>query len=160
MVDKFVNADIQKGKLAESAYISGNKVVSIVTTFETVLADGNGSVYRLTKGLNPNLIPIDIRVFSDALGTGAVFALGLFEGNGGKVISANYFATALSLVAANITPLNGLVSVDIANLPKKLFEHAGHTIATKKDSYDIGFTATNLGVSAGTVSAIITCVQG
>ena len=162
VVDIYVNDDTEKGKLAQAAKCQGNKVVTIVQSFEIGATDGNGSVYRVFPDLNPCLIPVDIKIMNDATGAAASdFDLGLYCGEKGAVIDADCFYDGLSIKTANTgTPVNGLSALDIANIGKQLFEIAGHTIANRKDTYDIALTANTAPAAAGTVTVVGTFLQG
>jgi len=161
--DKYVNTELIAGKLANSALTRGADTITLVTTFEVAAADDDGSVFRIAQGLSPNLIPVDIKVLNDALTAGDDFDLGLYEqGVGGTVVDKDVFADGLDLSSAHIfgASLDGLVTVDVANATKQLFEHAGHTLATKKEGYDLALTANTVGTLAGTVTVIATFIQG
>lgn len=162
--DIYANSDLQNGKLADAVAVSGNKTVTIVSTMETLATDSANSVYRFFVGLNPCLIPVDIQVYNDDLNssTGDDFDLGIYEGNGGAVIDKDYLVDGITFATARgkAAPLDGMTTVDIANLGKKLYEHAGHTIKTKKDSYDIALTCNTAANTAGTITLVGTFVQG
>lgn len=162
VVDIYVNEDTENGKLAQAAKCQGNKVVTIVQSFETGATDGNGSVYRVFPDLNPCLIPVDIKIMNDATGAAnSDFDLGLYCGEKGEVIDADCFYDGLNIKTANTgTPVNGLSALDIANIGKQLFEIAGHTIANRKDTYDIALTANTAPAAAGTVTVVGTFLQG
>ena len=162
VVDIYVNEDTENGKLAQAAKCQGNKVVTIVQSFETGATDGNGSVYRVFPDLNPCLIPVDIKIMNDATGAAnSDFDLGLYCGEKGEVIDADCFYDGLNIKTANAgTPVNGLSALDIANIGKQLFEIAGHTIANRKDTYDIALTANTAPAAAGTVTVVGTFLQG
>lgn len=170
VVNKYVDAAIAAGKLGESALSGGGvKSIVMVATEEIAAADDDTSIYRFFKGLAPNLIPIDIKVYCDAITNGTDFDLGLYETSdaenpsGGLVVDADVFMDGQTLAAA-ITrgggtanqdeAIDGLQNVDIANLTKKLYEHGGHTVKTSKDGYDICLTANTVGTVAGTVTII------
>lgn len=162
VVDIYVNEDTENGKLAQAAKCQGNKVVTIVQSFETGATDGNGSVYRVFPDLNPCLIPVDIKIMNDATGAAnSDFDLGLYCGEKGEVIDADCFYDGLNIKTANTgTPVNGLSALDIANIGKQLFEIAGHTIANRKDTYDIALTANTAPAAVGTVTVVGTFLQG
>ena len=162
VVDIYVNEDTENGKLAQAAKCQGNKVVTIVQSFETGATDGNGSIYRVFPDLNPCLIPVDIKIMNDATGAAnSDFDLGLYCGEKGEVIDADCFYDGLNIKTANTgTPVNGLSALDIANIGKQLFEIAGHTIANRKDTYDIALTANTAPAAAGTVTVVGTFLQG
>lgn len=160
--NKYVDAKIAAGKLADAAQVFGRPVQALVQTFEVAAADDNGSMYRIGYNLNPNLIPIDIKVFNDALTGGTDWDLGLYKSNLGAVISKDVFADGLdfSSAAAIAAPKNGLAAVDIANLERRLYEWAGHTVANKEGGYDLVLTANTVGSAAGTVTVVALFVQG
>ena len=162
VVDIYANTDLENGKLAPAAKCQGNKVVTIVTSFETGASDSANSIYRVFPDLNPCLIPIDIKIMNDATGAGnSDIDLGLYCGNKGAVIDADCFYDGLNIKTANTSsPVNGLTAVDIANIGKQLYELAGHTIANRKDSYDIALTVNTAPSAAGTVTVIGTFIQG
>lgn len=162
VVDKYVNADTEKGKLTQAAKCQGNKVVTMVQTFETGASDSATSVYRIFPDLNPCLIPVDIKIMNDATGASTNDAdLGLYCGEKGAVIDKDCFYDGLDLHTAHTSsPANGLAALDIANIGKQLYEIAGHTIANRKDTYDIALTINTAPSAAGTVTIVATFVQG
>lgn len=160
-VDKYANADLEKGKLGAAANVAGNKVVTSVVNLQVTSGDAVNSVYRVFPDMNPCLIPIDIKIVNDAITTFKA-DLGIYEGEKGNVINAKALATGLDLTAAHTmgTVLNGLISVAAKDVGKQLFELAEHTIANRKDTYDIALTATGAVGATGTVTVIGTFVQG
>lgn len=159
-VEKYVNSDTENGKLAQAAKCQGNKVVSMVTSFAIAATDGDGSIYRLFPDLNPCLIPIDIKVSNSAAGAAnSDVDLGLYCGNGGAVIDADLLADGLNFKTAG-TNANGLGAVAITNVGKQLFELAGHTIANRKDTYDLVMTVNTAPAAACNVSVVATFIQG
>lgn len=161
MTDKYVNSYIAAGKRTQAVNVAGDNVKVLVCTFEVAAADADGDVYRIAQDLNPNLIPIKITVLNDAITAGTDWDLGLYKPSGGAVLDKDVFADGADMSsAATSTPKDGLVTVDIANRAKKLYEHAGHTISTKIESYDLAFTANTVGTAAGTITVIAEFVQG
>lgn len=160
-VDKYANTDLENGKLAQSAKCQGNKVVTIIQSFEIDASDAAKSVYRVFPDLNPCLIPVDIKIYNDAIGSGSSdIDLGLYCGEKGEVIDADCLYDGLDVKTASATPVNGLAALDIANIGKQLFEIVGHTIANRKDTYDIALTVNTAPAAAGTVTVVGTFVQG
>jgi len=164
--DKYVDADLAAGKLGNPAQISGAELQATNFTFEVAAADDDGSIYRVCKSLNPNLIPIKFEINNDSITVGTDYDLGLYETStdqgDGLVIDKDVFADGLdmSAAAANGSEKNGLGAVAIENLPRKLSEHAGDTVITKKQGYDIAFTANTVGSSDGTISGRFYFIQG
>ena len=141
----------------------GAEVIAMCQTFEIAAGDDNGSVYRLFKSLNPDLIPLKIEIRCDAITGGTDFDLGFYTPleNGGAVIDADILMDGQTLASALTTsPADGLGIVDIANRCKRIYEHCGHTQATKKLGYDLALTANTVGTAAGTVTVIAYFAQG
>lgn len=162
--NKYINADVAAGKKGLAAFVHGEKETVMVATFEVAAADDNGSVYRLFKNVPPSLIPIDIKIFNDAITGCTDVELGLYEPleAGGAVIDQDILMDTLDISGGktHASPGDGLGAVDIANVQKRLFELAGHTLATRKNGYDIALTANTVGSAAGTISVIAKFVQG
>lgn len=176
--DKYVSTALAAGKIEMAARSVGASVIGMVATGELAAGDSATSVYRFFKGLSGNLIPIDIKVYWDDAITDETDAdIGLYEqGVGGVVIDADVFADAIDFTLAggairgggdvgdiNITDeaADGLKNVGIANLTKKIYEHAGHTIKNAKSGYDICLTLnTGVTTTGGTVTMIATFLQG
>ncbi len=164
--NKYVDSEVAAGKLGNPAYISGAEAQSLVFTFEVAAADDDGSIYRVGRSLNPNLIPYRFEIFNDAITGGTDYDLGLYEplvdGVGGNVIAVDVFAATLDMSAAAGlgSPKEGLGNVDIANLQNKLYEHAGHDVNTKDPGYDIALTANTVGTAAGTITGRLDFIQG
>ncbi len=179
--NKYVSALVAAGKLENAPLVNGSKVTGMIQTEELAAGDSAGSVYRFFKGISGNLIPIDIQVWvDDALTDETDADIGLYEQSvgsiNGAVISANVFADSLDLIpaggalrgAADVgdvveanEAIDGLKSVDIADLTKKVYEHAGHTVKTSKDGYDLCLTInTGITTTGGTVTILATFLQG
>ena len=173
--DKYTNANLVADKLANPALGGGGSpAIVMVETVELAAGDSAGSVYRFFAGLSGSLIPIDIKVYSDDALTDENDAdIGLYEqGVGGAAIDADVFADSLDLIPVGgilrggvaggpDLGADGMGSVDIANLTKKIYEHAGHTVSTAKRGYDLCLTAnTGITTAGGTVTMIATFIQG
>lgn len=164
--DKYTNANIVAGKKATAAFSEGDKMVTLIETFEVAAADDDGSIYRLFKDINPMLIPVEIKVYNDAITAGTDYDLGFYEtteaGQVGPVIDADALSAAMDMSAGagHLTPKDGLAAVDIANAQQRLFEIAGQTFPLIKKSYDVAVTANTVGSAAGTVTVVMICVQG
>lgn len=55
---------------------------------------------------------------------------------------------------------SGMKEIDIANFNKRLYEHAGHTIANMRAAYDLCLTANTIGSGAGTVTVAMEYADG
>jgi len=161
--DKYVNADLIADKLANPALMSGAKVVAFVSTFETAVADDDGSVYRIAKALQPSLIPIQITIYNDAITASTDWDLGLYEtGIDEAVIDADVFVDGISMAGARVlgSGVSGLTAVDVANLYKKIYEHAGDDVTDYKAGYDLALTANTVGSAVGTITVVAILIEG
>lgn len=118
----YVDVNISAGKLGSNAQVSGGIQKTAVQSFVVAAADTAASVYRVFKGLSPDIIVTALDIWNDAL-TGAssvtVGAYGVLDyDNVGAAISSACFATGLDLSSAHAitgSPLNGMAAVTIAN---------------------------------------------
>jgi hypothetical protein len=134
-------------------------------TVEIAAADSDGSKYIMFPNLPADIIPLEICVACDAITAGTVFDIGLYNSNLGTVVSAAVFASNIDLssAVASLNPktaLDAMSAVPIENYGKRLWEHAGHTQANKKMSYDIVLTGDTVGTAAGTVSMSLKYLKG
>lgn len=161
--DKYINSDVAAGKLAKAIHSNGGKVFAMIETFEIAAADSNGSVYRVFKNLPPDLIPMRMEVYNDAMTGATDYDIGFYEtGVAGAVIDQDKLAAALDMssAAGKGSPKDGLVTVGIDEVEEMIYELAGHTTATRKDGYDIAVTAVAVGTLAGTISIVAWFAQG
>lgn len=162
VVDKYANADLENGKLGAAANVTGNKVVTSVVSFGIANGDSANSVYRVFPNLNPCLIPVSIEIINTAVTGANDVDLGIYEGEKGLVIDKDCLLDGGTIATAHAkgAGLDGLATVAVADIGKQLFELAGHTIANRKDTYDIALTLNAAATAAGTVTVIGTFVQG
>lgn len=161
--DKYINSDIVAGKLAKAIHANGGKVFAMIETFEVAVADDDGSVYRVFKNLPPDLIPMRMEVYNDAITGGTDYDIGFYEtGVGGAVIDQDKLAATLNMssAAAKGSPKDGLATVGIDEVKEMIYELAGHTTATRKDGYDIAVTAVTVGSAVGTITIVAWFAQG
>ena len=160
--NKYIDANVAAGKRGSGPLVEGGALRAMPFTFEVAAADTDASVYRVMKNVDPTLIPVKFDIFNDAITGGTVYDLGLYESELGAVIDADVFAANLDMssAAAHASPKDGLTTVDVANVQKRIYEHAGHTLLTKKIGYDIAFTADTVGSGAGTISGVLYFAQG
>lgn len=161
VVDKYANKDVENGKLGTAAHLTGNKVVVAISTFTVSADDEAGSIYRVFPEMNPCLIPIGIKIMNEAIGTSSL-NLGLYEGNKGEALAEDCLYEGLDLGTAHAkgSEIDGLSNVDVADIGKQLFELAGHTIANRRDTYDIALTVKTAPGAEGTITVVGTFVQG
>lgn len=161
--NKYVDSLVAAGKVGVA--LAPQQVFAVPVTFELAAADDDGSIYRLLKNVNPDLIPIKIEVFCDTVTSGTDYDLGVYEPleRGGAVIDKDCFMDGQTLATAKSfadAPLAGLGIVNIDSARKRIWEHAGHTQSTKKVGYDIALTGNTVGSAAVTVTVIFWFIQG
>ncbi len=180
ITDVYVNELVESGKIAESAYVAGSGTLTVIETEEIAIADGSANIdiYRFFKGLNPNLIIIDLKVYVDDAVVGATDCdFGLYEqttdSGDGVVVDVDVFADGIDLVALGAAgvalrggtdttadgAIDALVGVDIADLTNKLYEHVSHTVATYKQGYDLALTINSDVTTGGTVTVIAQFIE-
>jgi len=164
--NKYINADLANDKIGAAVFTAGDKTVVMVATFEVAVADDDLSVFRLWKSVNPELIPVRIEVYNDAMTSSSDWDLGFYEttvpGTTGAVIDKDKLANTMDLSSGNgrSSPIDGLENLNISEVNERIWELAGQTITTKKRGYDIALTANTVGSAIGTVSVIAWFVQG
>ncbi len=173
--DVYVNEDREADKLAAAPYVNGARTITMIETEEFIISDGSSTSdkYRFFAGINPNLIPIDIKVYADDALVGATDVdIGLYlNGAGLDVVDEDVFADGIDLspaggllrgggIIGTDEYLDGLKAVDIANLTNKIYEHAGHTIKNHKAGYDLVLTVKSDVTTGGTVTVIAQFIEG
>lgn len=152
--------DVQTFQLTRNLYAAGAGFGTIYNTFELAAADSDASIFRTFAGLGYNVIPLNIFVANDTITAGTDWDIGLYDTTtSGAVIAGkvNCFADALDLSTAHAslnpkTALDGMKDLAIESYGNRLYEHAGHTSATRRATYDIAMTANTIGSAAGTVA--------
>lgn len=137
------------------AYASGGAIKEWVETLETANGDSIASVYRFFRV--PSWIRVtDVILDSDDIGTTTIADFGLYDtaANGGAVVDADFFGSAVSLkdgalANSNITKESAVV--DIANSGKRLWEQLGLSADPQK-YYDVCATLTAAADAAGTIT--------
>lgn len=162
--NKYVNADVAANKKGVAAFVHGENEIVMVGLVSIAAADDDGSIYRIFKNVPPSLIPVEIKLMNAAITGCTDVELGLYEPleAGGAVIDLDILMGTLDISSGKTeaSPGNGLGAVAFADRQKRLFELAGHTLATRKTGYDIALTANTVGSAAGTVVVIARFVQG
>lgn len=160
--DNYANEELSAGKATEAVNVSGNKVVHMLQTIAIAPSHGAGAVYRLFR-IGANMIPLDVKVLCSAVTGAADCDIGLYEeGVKGKALAADILADGLTLATATgiTSPLNGLKSLSLDNVGKRIYELAGHSRNKKDTGYDVCLTANSAATAAGKAVVIATFVQG
>ena len=168
VVNKYIDANLVLGKLGNAALISGVKLVKAVQSFVIASTDDATSVYRVFKGLSPDIVVTNIKIFNDAL-TGAsdvdVGAYGCLDYDGvGAVIDANVFADALNIASGNpvsTVPADCMKDVSIANREKTAWELFGEAqYPAKSPAWDLCLTMNAMTTGAtGNVCVMLEYLQ-
>ena len=154
VVNAYQDAAILAGKNTNPAFSQGAAVMGAVSTFEVAAADDNDSIYRVFKGVPGDMIVLSLQLACDAIAGMTDVNVGLWETNLGAVVSENCFADAVNPSAgyAFRAELNLLAGLGVEKIQKRIYEVGGHTIITRKPSYDICLKAVAAAAAAGTVS--------
>ena len=153
--DKYVDSAVAAGNVGVGAAVQGKTLKCVRKTFEVAAADDNNSVYRVFPDVNPELIPVQINVYNDAITGGTDYDLGLYErGIGGAVIDQDVLAATLNMSsgASLGSPKNGLGALNVADVEKALHQLVSQNIGSLKGGYDICVTAPTVGTAAGTIT--------
>lgn len=127
-----------------------------VGTVETLATDSIGSTYRFFR-IRSSQRCAALAVFCDALGSGCAGDVGLYLPNGGAVVDADFFASAVAIAAAtNGTDItyeaaNAATNMGIEQIEKRIWEVMGLT-ADPFLEYDVTVTLTAATVAGGTLS--------
>ena len=128
-----------------------------VSTVEIVNADSATSTYRMFR-LPSNAVVTDLKIYSPDIGTTTITDIGLYRTakDGGAVVDADFFASAVSLKdgALNGTDvLHESAVFSIANSGKELWDALGLT-SDPSVFYDVTMTLTGAADATGTVKLI------
>lgn len=158
VIDAYINDDVAAGKKAVALLSQGAQLIVMVESFEVAAADDNNSVYRVFKNVNPFYVPLKLDIMSDAITGMSDVNVGLYKNleQGGAVIDDNVFGDAIDLSSAVLrsAPKDGLVSVNIADAEKTIWELAGDTLNNHDLGYDICLTAIAAASTAGTILVV------
>lgn len=157
--NKYVNAELAAGVLADARY--AGDVKTVIQTFEVQAADDDGSVYRLAR-ISDSDVLLRATIMCDAITGGTSYDLGLYKvstpgGTAGVVLDKDIYMAAQTFASATKT-IDGLSVVAIENRVKETWELAVPITAQTKDEgyeYDIALTGNTVGTVQGTVTVIL-----
>ena len=150
--DKYVDADIEAGKLGSALFTYGTDGVVAQATAAIAVADDDGSVFRLFSGVPSSLVPLKITIHNTVITAGTDYDLGLYEPNGGVVVDKDILADGLSMASARTVATEnnaGMTTIDITASTNTLGELSAQTEVDS--AYDIALTANTVGSAAGTI---------
>lgn len=131
------------------AYTHNSRVREYVGVAAFANGDSAASVYRLHRVRSNDRVS-EMFLDSDAMGAGAAFSIGLYDVNGGAVVSVALFYPA-TVNAAALAKLNVLTAVTPANKEKRVFELLGLAADPQKE-YDVAITLTVATAAAGSAA--------
>lgn len=143
-------------------YVTGGRLYEDTATLEIAAADSDTSVYRFVRVFSSDRIS-SVEVACDAITGGTSFDIGVFDiaDNGGAVVDADIFASAVDLSSAlawtDKTYEADATKIDVCDA--QLWSRLGLTADPKK-WYDICLYANTVGTAAGTVSLRVRRVKG
>lgn len=153
--NKYVNAELAAGVLADARY--AGDVKTVIQTFVVAAADDDGSVYRIAR-ISDSDVLLRATIMCDAITGGTDYDLGLYKtGVAGVVLDKDCYMDGQTLASASKV-LDGLQTVAIENRTKETWELlAGITSQTKDEGYeyDIALTGNTVGTAAGDVTVIL-----
>lgn len=126
-----------------------------VATAAITDTDSIASTYRMFR-VPSNAVMTDLRIYSPDIGTTTISDIGLYAADGGAVVDADFFASALSLkdgALNGVDVLHESAVFSIANSGKELWDALGLT-SDPSVFYDVTFTLTAAADATGTVKLI------
>lgn len=143
------------------AYQNHGRLREMIETDEIDNGDSVGSTRRFLRVWSGWRVS-ELLVDSDDIGTTTAADVGLYDVNGGAVVDADFFASALVLNAGALSKVDitrESAVVDIANAHKRLWEQLGLSSDPKK-WYDVATTLTGAADAGGTVTLRCRYVDG
>jgi hypothetical protein len=135
------------------AAIGNGKLRSQCDLVEIAAADDDTSVYRFAR-VHSSWRISEILKYSDAITGGTAFEVGLHQtaANGGAVVDADAYASAVNLTSADTTGTNlAFEARNIDKIQNRVWQDAGLTSDPNR-YYDLTMTGTTVGTAAGTVA--------
>lgn len=150
------NADALPAVLNSPRVDGGFERIEVATVAITS-GDNTGSTYRMFR-VPSNAVVTDLRIYSPDIGTTTISDIGLYRTakDGGAVVDADFFASALSLkdgALNGVDVLHESAVFSIANSGKELWDALGLT-SDPSVLYDVAFTLTADADATGTVKLI------
>lgn len=153
------NADASPTQQFNPTRILGGRVKEEVGTIELANGDSIASVNRFGR-VSSGWRVSQLLLSTDAI-TGAAADIGLYDtaANGGAVVDADLFGSAVSLASAQSGVDVAFEAGDIANAEKAIWELLGLTSDPGKQ-YDVAATLTAAATAGGTAALRIRYVDG
>lgn len=162
-----VNLGAVPPKLGNNTAVSGGQLRQAIQSFVTATTDSAGSIYRVFKGLSPDIIVSSIEIYNDAI-SGAtsvdVGAWGVLDyDNIGAAINATCFASAVDIHLGNpvtSAPARIDTALSIANRENPAWTvYADAQYPAKHPAWDLALRFNNAPVQSGNVCVKLSYVQ-
>jgi len=142
-------------KVLNNSAVVGGQLVSAVGTLELTASSDPGSTYRMFQ-IPSNALVHELKIYSDDVGATGDIDVGLYKNtaDGGAVVDADFFASALDINAAalngvDITHESGVFGLEDAEKP--LWSALGLS-SDPALIYDVVCTTTEAAGTGGTVT--------
>lgn len=133
----------------------GVKKAYFQNTAAILNGDSIGSTYTVLKNVSADAIIGDLAIETDAITSCTACQIGIYDSVTGVAYSTNCYATALDLhtaIGKNGPPADGLNQLTHEQTMQTLWELAGHTLLTKRGTYDIVLALTQAATASGSVT--------
>jgi hypothetical protein len=144
---------------ADSGIFNG-RLYSQVATVEVAATDDDTSVFRFFR-VPSRAVVLSVQILNDAITGGTSYDFGVHRtaADGGAVVDADAFATAVDMATARTAPLDvRFEASNIDTVERQLWQAVTASPALTIDprvDYDITATANTVGSAAGTITARI-----
>jgi hypothetical protein len=130
-----------------------------IETLETATADTAGQIYRFFR-VNAQDRILSIRLFCDAITTGDDLDCGIYQINGGAVVSANCYADDVDGSSENDDVELRFEALDINTVKQVVWEDASVSASPGNKQYDLCLTINGNVASASTITLRLLYVSG
>lgn len=156
------NADATPVTLTND-HIGKARVLEEAALVSVAAADDDTSVYRAFRVKSSSRVS-RLLLWNSAITAGTSYDLGLYRTakDGGAVVDADFWASAVDMSTARAVPLDatyeaGAAGGLITNVEKRIWEILGLTVDPFLD-YDVCFTANTVGTAAGSIACLMVFV--
>lgn len=161
--DIITDAEAAQQSLANKTKVGG-VVKELIESIETTASDGVGSTYRFFR-VHSGWRISSLQLYSDDIGTTTIANFGLYDTteNGGAVVDADFFGSAVSLKdgavsGTDITRESAVIDTPDADL--ELWDQISGLTADPNKWYDVTATLTGAADAIGTICLRLRYVDG